>query len=325
MASYWVYQHLGNMSVQERAEDEIWSELQRRRVESVEEVDLTDVLDDFGDRVDQKPDSYRWSFSRDFGTARLVVVDSRAARVLEEGHRSMLDDDEMRWLDEQMRGDHSHLLIGTSLPFLLPMGLHQMEATSEAVADGVWGPEAARWAEKVRRGMDLEHWAACQDAFQQVCGMAEEVAVGHRGRPPASIVFLSGDVHHSYIAEAQWSHATRLLQFVCSPIRNPLPRPVRAANVVASHRLAGIIGTPLASAAQVPPAPFSWRTVAGPWYDNNLAIMQMAEEGIRVSWWTGTVDGLDHERPRLEPVARYTVAGPGGKQQRPLHRRRGGR
>jgi phosphodiesterase/alkaline phosphatase D-like protein len=307
MASYWVFQHVGNLSVQERAKDEIWSELQHRQAAGGGEVDLTDVLDAFGDRVDQKPDSYRWSYARDFGSARLVVVDSRAARVLEDGQRSMLDDEEMDWLDSQVRGDHSHLLIGTSLPFLLPAGLHHLEASSEAVAAGVWGDRAAGAAEKVRRGMDLEHWAAFQDAFRRVCAMAGEVADGGRGEPPRSIVFLSGDVHHSYIAEAAWHRDTRLLQFVCSPIRNPLPRPVRAANVVASHRLAGIVGRPLAAWAQVPPPPFSWDTVAGPWYDNNLALLLFDDDHLRVSWWTGSVAHADHERPRLSPVARMEL------------------
>lgn len=302
MASYWVYQHLGNMSVAERADDEIWAELRRRQEASSEEVDLTELLDDFGERVDRKPTSYRWSFARDFGSARLVVVDSRAARVLEEGSRSMLDDDEMAWLDEQLQGDHRHLLVGTSLPFLLPLGLHELEASSEAVADGVWGPRAADLAEKLRRGMDLEHWAAFQDGFHSVCDMVEEVAEGRRGAAPASIMFLSGDVHHSYIAKAQWPHETQLLQLVCSPIRNPLPRHVRAANVVASHRLAGLVGTPIAARAQVTPAPFSWSTIAGPWHDNNLAVMQLDEREIRVSWWTGEVKGQD---PQLRPVARY--------------------
>lgn len=307
MASYWVYQHLGNMSVEERAEDEIWSELQRRRKASEDEVDLTDVLDAFAARVDQQPTSYRWSYARDLGTARLVVVDSRAARVLQDGQRSMLDDEELRWLDEQLTGDCSHLLIGTSLPFLLPMGLHHLEACSEAVAGGAWGRRSAEVAEKVRRAMDLEHWAAFQDAFQRVCRMAQEAAGGLRGDPPGSIVFLSGDVHHSYIAEADWPHSTRLLQFVCSPIRNPLPRPVRAANVVASHHLAGVVGSPLAARAEVPAPPFTWRTMAGPWYDNNIAIMRLDERGIRVSWWTGAVERHDHDRPRLTPVARFTL------------------
>ena len=51
----------------------------------------------------------------------------------------MLNDDEMAWLDEQMRGDVDHLLVGTSLPFLLSPGLHYVEAWDEALAGGAWG------------------------------------------------------------------------------------------------------------------------------------------------------------------------------------------
>ena len=76
-----------------------------------DELDVTAELDALADRADQQPESYRWSYVRDFDTqARLVVVDSRAARVLDPDHRSMLDDDEMAWLDEQMQGGFDHLL-----------------------------------------------------------------------------------------------------------------------------------------------------------------------------------------------------------------------
>ena len=60
----------------------------------------------------------------------------------------MLDDDEMAWLDEQMRGDFDHLLVGTSLPFLMAPRLHHVEAFSEALATGGLGearqPRSAR-------------------------------------------------------------------------------------------------------------------------------------------------------------------------------------
>jgi hypothetical protein len=86
---------------------------------------------------------YRWSFRRDLGDVRLVVVDSRAARVLEPKHRSMLDPDEMSWLDEQLTGDVEHLLIGTSLPFMLPPGLHDLEAIDEVLK--VYSKQPVDW------------------------------------------------------------------------------------------------------------------------------------------------------------------------------------
>jgi phosphodiesterase/alkaline phosphatase D-like protein len=307
LASYWVYQHLGNLSVQERAQDEIWLEVVRRWEEGEVEPDLTDVLDAFAERVDQQPRTYRWSYARDFGDARLVVADSRAGRVLEEGSRSMLDPDEMEWLDGQLRGGCSHLLIGTSLPFLLPTGLHHLESWNEAVVDGVWGRRASQVAERIRQVIDLEHWAAFQDGFREVCRMVDEVAQGRRGAAPSSVTFLSGDVHHSYISEVRRAGGTRILQFVCSPIRNPLPRPLRAANVVASHRVAEVVGGPMAGRAKVPPRPMKWDTLAGPWYDNNIAVLELHEEQMQVSWWTGEVEGGDHEHPRLARVARVDL------------------
>ncbi len=115
------------------------------------------------------------------------MVDSRAGRVLEPGQRDMLDEAEWQWLDAQLTGDVDHLLIGTSLPFLLAPGMHHLEAWDEAVAGGVWGGLAARVAESLRQGLDLEHWAAFERSFQRLTGLITEVACGHRGaRRPRS-------------------------------------------------------------------------------------------------------------------------------------------
>ncbi|MGB7448920.1 MAG: alkaline phosphatase D family protein [Ornithinimicrobium sp.] len=309
LASYWVYQHLGNLSVEERAQDEIWGEWRRRQEESEAEIDLSDLLDAFAARVDQEPRTYRWSYARDVGQSRLVVIDSRAARVLEPERRSMLDEPEMRWLDEQMHGDHRHLFIGTSLPFLLPPGLHYLEAWSEALAAGGWGQRAARVAEKLRWEIDLEHWAAFQDGFQRVCRMVGEVAAGQRGAPPATVTFLSGDVHHSYAAEVEGHHEgrSRVLQLVCSPIRNPLPRAIRAATAILAHRVTRPVCSAVARSARAPEPPWDWNTIEGPWYDNNLAIAEVHGDQLEVSWWCGRLDP-DHEFPQLAQVARFSPA-----------------
>ena len=46
---------------------------------------------------------------------RVVMLDSRAGRVLEPGSRSMIDPREMRWIEEHATGDVDHLLLGTDL------------------------------------------------------------------------------------------------------------------------------------------------------------------------------------------------------------------
>ncbi|MDD9205648.1 alkaline phosphatase D family protein, partial [Georgenia sp. 10Sc9-8] len=215
LGAYWVYQHLGNMSVEARAQDPLWAELQRRQQDSPDdEADLTAAVDAFAERTDRDPLSYRWSFTHVLGRSRLVVVDSRAARQLDPGNRSMLDDEEMVWLDGQVTGDCEHLLIATSLPFLLPLGLHHLEAWDEAVAQGAWGRRPAPFGEWLRQVLDLEHWGAFTRAFTRVAGMVTEVADGDRGAAPASVLFLSGDVHHSYITEVDRPSGSRILQLV---------------------------------------------------------------------------------------------------------------
>lgn len=314
LSSYWVYQHLGNMSVAERAKDEVWREWLRRRSHSDDEVDLSELLDAFAARVDQEPGSYRWSYARDLGDSRLVVADSRAGRVLEPGRRSMLDEPEMSWLDEQLHGDYQHLFIGTSLPFLLPPGLHYLEAWNEAMAAGRWGRACAWISERLRQKIDLEHWAAFQDSFRRVAQMVSEVARAERGQAPATVTFLSGDVHHSYIAEVEGAKEghSRILQFVCSPVRNPLPRAIRASTGIMAHRVARPLGSWAAKSANVPDSPWRWQTLHGPWYDNNVAIVHVDGDQMEVTWWCGRVLDDDHAHPQLAQVARVELSAPQG-------------
>jgi hypothetical protein len=311
LASYWVYQHLGNMSAIERDKDEIWQRIAQHDGE--EELDLSRVLDDFAERVDEQPDSYRWSYARDFEDVRLVVVDSRAARVLEPDRRDMLDDRELEWLDGQMRGDVKHLLVGTSLPFLLPPGLHHLEAWDEAVAAGAWGRRSARWGEKLRQLVDLEHWGAFQGSFQAVARMAVEVADGRRGARPQTVTFLSGDVHHSYVSEVQragWAGSSRIIQVVCSPVRNPLPRKMRFATAALAYAVAGPVGKVVARSAKVPDAPFTWKNLAGPWFDNTLAVLEDRGDGLALWWRTGVVEDGDQAHPRLDTIAEVLIEPP---------------
>ncbi|WP_258803778.1 alkaline phosphatase D family protein [Pseudarthrobacter sp. NS4] len=322
LASYWVYQHLGNLSPRERAEDIIWQRIAaHRRGQDLDagpdpsadpdpsaELDLSAELDSFAERANQEPESYRWSFCRDFGDTRLIVVDSRAARDLAPDHRALLDKAEMAWLDERMQGGFRHLLVATSLPFLLPMGLHHLESWDEAVSQGAWGKLAAWVGEKLRQAADLEHWGAFQDSFHRLAAMAVEVADGKRGPAPETVAFLSGDVHFSYVSEVDRSSGSRIIQAVCSPIRNPLPRLLRSFGAVMSYGIATPIGALAARSAKVPDPPFHWSGTAGPWFDNNLACLEVVPDGLRLWWQKGVVDGGDNLHPRLERVADITVA-----------------
>ena len=317
LASYWIYQHLGNLSAAERAADPLWQRIAGHDGE--DELDLTEPLDALAERADREPDSYRWSHARDFGSeVRLVVVDSRAARVLEPDHRSILDPSEMAWLHDQMQGGFDHVVVGTSLPFLLAPGLHHVEAFNEGICSGAWGRAAARVGERIRQAVDLEHWAAFQEGFREVAEMTLEVASGARGSAPQSVVFLSGDVHHSYVSSA-WPDPDvtdiviegRILQATCSSIRNPLPGFMERLTTWATRRRVGRGVRRIARSAKVPLSPLGWQVDRGPWYDNNLAVLEVRPEGgLVMRWLAGDVTGRAADDPVLREVAAVEVPPP---------------
>ena len=307
LGSYWVYQHLGNMSPEARASDELWQQI-RPAADRGDDRDFGELLDAFAERVDRYPHTYRWSYARDVGGSRLIVIDSRNDRELEEHRRCILGDDAMGWLDDQMQGGFDHVLVGTSLPFLLSQGLHHFEAWNEAVAGGAWGRRFRPRAEKLRRAVDLEHWAAFQQGFQKVAQMVLEVADGRRGEVPSTVTFLSGDVHNSYVAEVEREGPCRVLQAVCSPIRNPLPWVMRRISGFSSKNVGAGVGAWLARSARVEPAPFSWRTVHGPWFDNNLATLESDERKLWLRWEGGRTDDPPGLAAKLvRKLARRTV------------------
>ncbi len=291
LASYWVYQHLGNLTPAERAKDPVW-----QRVQQADGADVGAILDEFATETDADPETYHWSFRRDLGTTRLVVIDSRAGRVLEEDKRAMVNPVEMRWLDEQVTGGTDHLLLGTSIPVLLPMGLHNGEAWNEAIVGGAWGGLAARWAEQLRQGFDLEHWAAFQRSFRQLQAMVAEVAAGDRGPAPATVTFLSGDVHHSYLFEADLPVGpgrARVLQAVCSPIRNPLPLVARFATAIMSYGVAAGVGRALSRMTRVSNPQWTWSRVEGPFFDNALATLDISGRSATIAWETALEGSRD--------------------------------
>jgi hypothetical protein len=236
------------------------------------------MLHEFALEADRSTAGKRWSYSRGLGGSRLVVIDSRAGRLLRDGRREMVDDEEWAWIDQQLHGGIDHLLIATSLPFLLPPAIHDLEAWDEAVAAGAWGPRAARLGERLRRAIDLEHWAAFRASFERFAHALYEVAAGRRGEPPATIVFLSGDVHYAYLAEATFRHGparTKLYQAVCSPFRHCLERRLERANRIACARGTAAISAILPRSARVPKPPLRWRLRHGPFFDNEVATLEL--------------------------------------------------
>ena len=278
--SYWIYQHVGNLSPAELHADEMYDAVCRS------DGDAGTELRRFALRADRETEGARWSFSRDYGDTRLVVVDSRAGRVLGDGRRSMLDDAEWEWLEARLVGGPEHVVIASSLPVLLGAGMHYLEAWNEAVCDGAWGPLGAWAGEKIRRALDLEHWAAFGSSFERLMRRVRELGAGVHGPAPATITILSGDVHHAYVAEVAFPRSASVTsavhQAVCSPFRNPLDGFERRVIRFGTSRPAHAIGRALARAAGVGDPDVRWRISDGPWFDNQVASLELDGRDARL-------------------------------------------
>ena len=73
-----------------------------------------------------------------------------------------------------------------------------------------------------------------------------------------------------------------------------------------SYGIAGPIGHLVARSAKVPDLPWTGALVKGPWFDNNLATLEVRGRGLHMWWATGEVDD-DPDRPALVSVRDVTV------------------
>jgi hypothetical protein len=304
LMSYWIYQFAGNLSPRELNESNLY-----RRVREADDAGV--VLREFAAKDDREREGKRWSYYRDFGSTRLIVMDSRTGRVLEEGNRSIFDEDEWDWIQDKARGDFDHLLIGTSDPYLLAPGLHYLEAWNEAVCNGVWGEAAARIGERIRRGLDCDHWGAFQRSFTRLTALLQEIGSGERGRPPASICILSGDVHHAYLAEVAFRRdakvSSAVYQAVCSPYRKALDAHERLAVHLGHSRPTEALVRALAHAAGVEDPDIRWRFASGPYFDNQLATLSLDGRQATLTL-SKTVHNPDREGVGLETAFERQIA-----------------
>ncbi|MGS2587691.1 DUF7800 domain-containing protein [Streptomyces hebeiensis] len=354
LMSYWVYQHLGNLSPAELAADELYAAVRA-------EPDGTGPLRRYADLAERDPAAVRWSYRRDFGRTRLLMVDSRAARVLDEGERAMLAKGEAQWVRDQAlagrasasrppvprpphdprpsqdppssqdprlphvswspeapetsrpgpyapdgprpydpddrgpgpndhRAPYDHLLIGSSLPWLLPPLIHDGEAWNSALCRGERGPRWARFGERLRRAADLEHWAAFPRSFEELTALIAEAGSGPDA--PATVCVLSGDVHHAYAAEPAWTAGdgpdAHVVQLTCSPVHNSVPAYLKLGFRFGWSGLGRRTGRLLTRHGRVAAPPISWRRTGGPWFANQL--MTLTTNG------RSAVLRLDHAR-----------------------------
>ena len=107
--------------------------------------------------------------------------------------------------------------------------IHNIEASSEAVADGAWGSRLSALGEKVRIVANLDHWACFQRSYRAFEELVIDIATGRRGQAPASLVRFGGDVHHCWVSEVALPEdvpptRTRIWEVVCSGLRRSQSR-----------------------------------------------------------------------------------------------------
>ncbi|MGY1642417.1 alkaline phosphatase D family protein [Geodermatophilus sp. SYSU D00703] len=308
LVSYWVYQHLGNLSPQELAENRTWQAVQN----SVGDADPE--LRAMARAADTDPRSVRWSFVRHWGEARMIMVDSRAGRVLDERDRKMLDDDEFAWVEAAMRRavdeGVEHLVLGTSLPWLLPHAIHGIERWNETLNRRHLGGPVGRLSEKLRQAADLEHWAAFGDSFERLGRAVVAIARGEQGRAPATTLVLSGDVHHAYAAELvqPGGLTTRVHQLTVSPLHNQAPHPIKVGFRMGWSRWARRLTTGLARLGRVQPSELDWAKVTGPWFGNQLGELVLHDREAHFRLFVAERDRNGHDS--LREVADLPLSGP---------------
>ncbi|MGX7828584.1 alkaline phosphatase D family protein [Actinokineospora sp. 24-640] len=302
LMAYWVYQHIGNLSPEELAEDKTF------RAITGQVGDAAPVLEDFADCAVEEVDGgkgTRWSYRRDFGPVRFLAIDTRSGRVLTQ-KRAMVSDAEFDWIEDNADGDFEHLLIGSSLPWLMPPAISHVQSMNEVACrrPGLRG----RLAEKVRRKADLEHWPAFRDSSDRLARLIARVA-----EKASTVCVLSGDVHHVYAAEAHFPHPVRarVFQLTCSPMHNAVERFMRPLFVLTWWRpLARAIRWWMLRSPDINPLPVEWTKLHGPDFGNTIATIVL--DGERASLILERATG-DADSPRLEPVAPMELTDGRGK------------
>jgi len=282
LASYWVYQHLGNLSPEELADNDDY-----QRLLDIE-GDTWPHLAELAERADREVDcskgirfSYRW----DLGRTRLIMIDSRNGRILESGERMMIGDNEFRWVESKAEENPEtldHLMLATSVPWLMPPAIGDLETLNEQAANRTgWH---GRLGERLRQAGDFEHWPAFYKSFVRLGEMITRVA--NQADGPATISVLSGDVHHSYAARAQLDgvspHGATVHQLVCSPVHNYVPMFIKPAFMLGWTRPAAAVTRWWVRRHGVTSPPMKWDNVCGPLFGNTIATLEINDRDAEV-------------------------------------------
>ena len=291
LASYWLYQHMGNLAPDHLAQDDLYRALR-------EAEDGGPLLREYAFRADREVAGTRWSYCRDFGASRLIMIDSRAGRVLDPPEeRSMLDPGEWEWFEEHAQGDvrppadrdvaAAAARAGAALPRGVERGGLQRRlgrARRRARREAAPGrrPRALGGVRDVARAGDGAR-APGRERGGQRAGV-DRRAVGRR--PPR----LPRRGRRSRRGATMRS---AVYQATCSPFRNPLDDRERRSIRAAWTKPVALFGRALARAAGVGPPPVRWRMAHdSPYFDNQVCFVELDGRRSRL-WLQKTVPGED--------------------------------
>ena len=129
--SYWVYQHLGNLSPPELEEEAMY----RTAVSAGRDIDGTSWRPSPSGRIASR----RRRDGRAAGTSDGPACSSwtRGRRACSsDDHRDMVDEEEWDWIADRSHEAIDHLVIVSTLPVFMSPGVHYLEAWNEAVCAG---------------------------------------------------------------------------------------------------------------------------------------------------------------------------------------------
>ena len=179
LGSYWLHQHLGNLSPAELAQEEVWRRCVEHEAVRRHRRARPDRATSTRSRPAPTPTRRRtggatparsatapWSSSTRGPPASCGPTGARCSTPTSCAGSTAC-----------CSGGVRHLFIGTSLPFLLPPGLHDFEAMDEALAQGAYG----RTRGPGRREAAAQHRPRALGRLQR--GLRRAVRAGHAGGP----------------------------------------------------------------------------------------------------------------------------------------------
>ena len=273
ITSYWVYQHLGNLSPAELDASEIYREVRGNQ-------QATEVLRSLG-----RSDRRRRLRARAGASTATSAAPGRSsstpapAACSRPDRRAIVDDEEWDWIVEHCSGDFDHLLLATTVPFLLSPAFDRLEAWNERALRRRLGIVIGAASELLRREVDFDHWAAFQESFAQMRdllggdreGRARQGAEARSSSSPAT----STTPTSASSAFPATPDRSPIYQAVCSPYRNPLEEKERRVVRAAFGRVLSALARGLAKLAGAPDPGCRWRLLEGPCFDNQVSTLTL--------------------------------------------------